>query len=93
MSWWGFRIVYPNGYNMISQNRELGSFVKQKRKEVGITQEELSQKAGVGLRFVRELERGKETLQMNKVNQVLSLFGCILGVTPMDRERWLSEEG
>lgn len=57
----------------------LGQFVKEKRKLVGLTQEELSLKAGVGLRFVRELERGKPTLQMNKVNQVLQLFGYELG--------------
>lgn len=39
----------------------------------------MAEKAGVGLRFVRELERGKETLKMNKVNQVLELFGYELG--------------
>ncbi|MBK8514705.1 MAG: helix-turn-helix transcriptional regulator [Saprospiraceae bacterium] len=36
---------------------------------------ELAEKAGVGLRFVRELEQGKETLRLDKVNQVLNLFG------------------
>lgn len=40
-----------------------------------MTQEELASKAGVGLRFVRDLEQGKETLRMDKVNQVLALFG------------------
>ena len=49
--------------------------VKTKRKQNKLTQPELSLKAGVGLRFIRELEQGKPTLRMDKVNQVLSLFG------------------
>jgi len=53
----------------------LGKYVKEKRKEYGLTQVDLSQKSGVGLRFVRELEQGKETLRLDKVNQVLALFG------------------
>lgn len=63
----------------------LTTFVKAKRKQFGLTQEELSRKSGVGLRFVRELEQGKETLRMDKVNQVLSLFGAKLG--PMEGDR------
>lgn len=55
---------------------QLSKFVKAKRKEYGLTQIDLSQKSGVGLRFVRELEQGKETLRLDKVNQVLSLFGA-----------------
>ena len=53
----------------------LAKYVKEKRKEFGLTQVDLSQKAGVGLRFVRELEQGKETLRLDKVNQGLKLFG------------------
>ncbi len=53
----------------------LSKYVKEKRKEYGLTQIDLSQKSGVGLRFVRELEQGKETLRLDKVNQVLALFG------------------
>lgn len=64
----------------------LSQFVKQKRKAVGLTQEELSFKAGVGLRFVRELEQGKPTLRLDKVNQVLSLFGHELAPTPTPRD-------
>lgn len=56
----------------------LAAYVKAKRKEFGLTQEELSLKSGVGLRFIRELEQGKETLRMDKVNQVLCLFGAEL---------------
>ncbi|MDE5794756.1 MAG: helix-turn-helix transcriptional regulator [Muribaculaceae bacterium] len=54
---------------------KLSKYVKDKRKEFGLTQVELSQKSGVGLRFLRELEQGKETLRLDKVNQVLALFG------------------
>lgn len=54
---------------------DIATFVKQRRKAVRLTQPELAEKAGVGLRFVRELEQGKETLRMDKVNQVLWLFG------------------
>ncbi len=54
---------------------ELSKYVKEKRKEFGLTQVDLSHKSGVGLRFLRELEQGKETLRLDKVNQVLALFG------------------
>ena len=54
----------------------LGNYIKTKRKEVNLTQPELAEKAGVGLRFVREMEQGKETLRLDKINQVLQLFGC-----------------
>jgi y4mF family transcriptional regulator len=50
-------------------------FLKQKRKSVNMTQVDLADKAGVGLRFIRELEQGKTTLRLDKVNQVLDLFG------------------
>ena len=51
------------------------SFVKERRKTLGLTQRELADLAGVGLRFIRDLEQGKESLRMDKVNQVLALFG------------------
>ncbi len=54
---------------------KLSAIVKEKRKKLGLTQEELAKRAGVGLRFVRDLEQGKNSLQLNKVNQVLQLFG------------------
>ena len=53
----------------------LPKFVKERRKLLGITQKELSEKSGVGLRFIRDLEQGKKTLRLDKVNQVLFLFG------------------
>ena len=57
-------------------------FVKKQRKIHGLTQVDLAGKAGVGLRFIRELEQKKATLRMDKVNQVLQLFGKTLG--PVD---------
>ena len=68
-------------------NLPLNEFVKSKRKSLGLSREEFAQKAGVGLRFLRELEQGKETLKMDKVNQVLKLFGTQLGAVPMDRNK------
>ena len=56
-------------------SKKLVQFLKERRKILGLTQEELAEKAGVGLRFIRDLEQGKETLRMDKVNQVLALFG------------------
>lgn len=54
---------------------QLAKYVKEMRKTFGLTQVDVSQKSGVGLRFVRELEQGKTTLRLDKVNQVLALFG------------------
>lgn len=54
---------------------KLIKFVKERRKLLGLTQVQLAEKAGVGLRFIRDLEQGKETLRLDKVNQVLQLFG------------------
>ncbi len=62
---------------------KLGEFVKAKRTAVKLTQPELAEKAGVGLRFLRELEQGKETLRLDKVNQVLNLFGYRVGSVPL----------
>lgn len=56
----------------------LSHFIKDNRNRLGLKQEELAQKAGVGLRFIRDLEQGKTTLRIDKVNQVLSLFGYSL---------------
>ncbi len=52
----------------------LSTTVKMLRKQYKLTQEELSLKSGVGLRFVRDLEQGKETLRLDKVNQLLDFF-------------------
>ena len=59
---------------------KISAFVKAKRKNLGLTQIILAEKAGVGLRFVRDLEQEKPTLRLDKVNQVLVLFGSEVGV-------------
>ncbi len=64
---------------------QLSKFVKEKRNAAKLTQPELAEKAGVGLRFIRDLEQGKETVRLDKVNQVLQLFGYQVGAIPMNR--------
>jgi len=56
----------------------LESFVKTKRKEAGLTQEEFAERAGVALTVIRKIEQGKGNLQLEKVNQVLKMFGHVL---------------
>ena len=53
----------------------IGEYIKQERKRAGLTQEEFAMRSGLGLRFVRELEQGKETVRLDKVNQALAMFG------------------
>ena len=54
---------------------KIAEFIKTNRKEAGLTQEEFAIRSGHGLRFVRELEQGKETVRMDKVNEALAMFG------------------
>lgn len=54
---------------------KIAVFIRQQRKAAGLTQEEFALRSGLGLRFVRELEQGKETVRMDKVNQALAMFG------------------
>lgn len=61
---------------------DLGIFIKKRRKGEGLTQRQLAELAGVGLRFIRDFEQGKESLRTDKVNAVLKLFGKKLG--PVD---------
>ncbi len=65
-------------------DNSLSFFVKKKRKQLRLTQPELAEKAGVGLRFLRELEQGKATIRLDKANQVLALFGAAVGVVKID---------
>ena len=53
----------------------IGEFVKKNRREAGLTQEEFAMRSGLGLRFVRDLEQGKATVRLDKVNQALAMFG------------------
>lgn len=64
---------------------DLANFLKEKRKSVNLTQPELAEKAGVGLRFVREMEQGKQSLRLDKVNQLLQLFGYKVGAVPVKK--------
>lgn len=59
---------------MINMNR-IGKYIKEERKKAGLTQEEFAMRSGLGLRFVRELEQGKETVRLDEVNQALAMFG------------------
>ncbi len=77
---------------MNKQTDILSSFLKNRRKKLKLTQPQLAQKAGVGLRFIRDMEQGKETLRMDKVNQVLKLFGQELGPIPINRDKLLHEK-
>ena len=67
--------LYVNTYNM----SELSEFVKTRRKQLGLTQEEFAEKAGVALTVVRKIEQDKENLSLSKVNQVLMMFGHTVG--------------
>ena len=67
--------MYANTYKMIA----ISDFVRTKRKQLGLTQEEFAEKAGVALTVIRKIEQGKENLNLSKVNQVLLMFGHILG--------------
>ena len=54
----------------------IAEYVKKHREEAGLTQEEVAMRSGLGLRFVRELEQGKESVRMDKVNVALGMFGA-----------------
>ena len=78
--------MHPIGYNYhIMELTTLSKYVKAMRKQYNLTQVELSEKSGVGLRLVRELEQGKQTLRLDKVNQILNLFGSEVGVVPITK--------
>ena len=55
--------------------KKIAQFIKESRKQAGLTQEEFALRSGLGLRFVRELEQGKTTVRMDKVNIALGMFG------------------
>ncbi len=66
--------------------KTIAEFVKAERRKAGLTQEEFALRSGLGLRFVRELEQGKETVRMDKVNQALAMFGMEAVPGRIDRE-------
>ena len=63
----------------------LAKYVKEMRKKYNLTQIDLAAKSGVGLRFVRDLEQGKQTLRMDKINQILNLFGKEVGPVEINK--------
>lgn len=75
--------INATAMNETTNDNNLSAYVKEMRKRFGLTQVDLAAKSGVGLRFVRELEQGKQTLRMDKVNQVLLLFGHRVGAVPI----------
>lgn len=74
-----------HGFCRENSMTNLSKYIKEQRKLYQLTQEQLAERSGVGLHFVRDMEQGKSTLRMDKVNQVLSLFGAELG--PVQSER------
>lgn len=76
----------------MSEPNVLSVYVKEMRRKHHLTQVDLSEKSGVGLRFVRELEQGKPTLRLDKVNQVLRLFGSECGPVPMTFRPFADDE-
>jgi y4mF family transcriptional regulator len=64
----------------------LANIIKEKRKQTGLTQQDLALKSGLGLRLVREIEQGKTTMRMDKVNQLLALFGMELVPAPKTKD-------
>ena len=64
----------------------IAEFVKTERKKAGLTQEEFAIRSGLGLRFVRDLEQGKSTVRMDKVNQALAMFGMTVVPGRMERD-------
>jgi y4mF family transcriptional regulator len=71
----------------------IGGFVRHRRKAVGLTQRELGELAGVGQRFVSELERDKPTVRVDAVNKVLAVFGKRLGLVDNPREEEIDALG
>jgi y4mF family transcriptional regulator len=66
--------------------QEIGEFVRSRRKASDLTQRELGELAGVGTRFVSELERGKASVRLDVVNRVLAVFGKSLGIVDAPRK-------
>ena len=62
--------------------KDVSAFVKERRKEVNLTQKEFAERAGVALTVVRKIEQGKTNLNMDKVNLILSMFGHTLAAVP-----------
>jgi len=71
---------------MPTSHTEIGAFVKERRRAAKLTQQELAEIAGVGTRFLSELERGKATVRLAEVDAVLHIFGKRIGIVDSARE-------
>ena len=67
--------------------KSIGKAIKELRKKAGLDQVEFAKRAGVGLRFLRELEQGKNTVRLDKINQVLDFLGHHIEVTRNGKEK------
>ena len=67
----------------------IGDYIKTERKKAGLSQEDFAMRSGLGLRFIRELEQGKETVRMDKVNQALAMFG--MEAVPGEKDRSMTD--
>ena len=68
------------------RNDKIATFIRESRKAAGLTQEEFAIRSGLGLRFVHDLEQGKETVRLDKVNQALAMFGMEAVPGRIDRD-------
>lgn len=75
----------PNPVREKELSVDIGGYVRARRKANRLSQRELAELAGVGMRFLSELERGKKTLRMDSVNAVLAVFGRQLGAVEAPR--------
>ena len=66
--------------------QKIGAFVRERRKAAGLSQKELGELARVGTRFISELERGKPSVRLEVVNQVLAVFGKTLGIVDAPKD-------
>jgi y4mF family transcriptional regulator len=69
----------------MEKGNPVSEFIKSQRKAAGLTQKKLALKAGVGLRFIRDVEQGKTSFRTDTLNRVLRLFGKTLGLVDMKR--------
>ena len=72
------------------RNDRIATFIRESRKAAGLTQEEFAIRSGLGLRFIHDLEQGKETVRLDKVNQALAMFG--MEAVPGRIERKIKED-
>ena len=72
--------------SVVASPLAIGTFVRERRQASDLTQQDLGELAGVGTRFISELERGKVTLRMDAVNRVLHVFGRMLGPVEAPRQ-------